>query len=121
MSEWLFIPPPPSVNALFANVAGKGRVRSARYRQWATAAGWMLQSQRANWPAIAAGQPYSVALRLPVDYRSDIDNAAKGPIDLLVSLGIVPDDRLMVELLISKTGPRHDDAAIMAAQVDGEE
>jgi crossover junction endodeoxyribonuclease RusA len=118
MTQWLKIPPPPSVNALFANVAGRGRVRSARYRQWATQAGWMLQSQRALWPAIVAGQPYSVALRLPVDYRSDIDNAAKGPIDLLVSLGIVPDDRLMVELLISKTGPRHGDAAIMASAAE---
>jgi crossover junction endodeoxyribonuclease RusA len=118
MTQWLKIPPPPSVNALFANVAGKGRVRSGRYRQWATSAGWMLQSQRALWPTIAAGQPYSVALRLPVDYRSDIDNAAKGPIDLLVSLGIVPDDRLMVDLHVFKRGTAGGDAAIMASAAE---
>jgi Holliday junction resolvase RusA-like endonuclease len=112
-AQWLIIPPPPSVNALFSNVAGKGRVRSAKYKQWATAAGWKLQSQRANWPALAEGQPYAVALRLPMDYRCDIDNAAKGPLDLLVSLGIVPDDKHLVTLLISKTGPRLSDAAIM--------
>lgn len=121
MTQWLKIPPPPSVNALFANVAGKGRVRSAKYRQWATAAGWMLQSQRALWPAIEAGKPYSVALNLPRNYRSDIDNAAKGPIDLLVSLGIVPDDRLMVDLHITKRGPAGGDAAIMAARVEAAE
>lgn len=121
MTQWLKIPPPPSVNALFANVAGKGRVRSAKYRQWATAAGWMLQSQRALWPAIEAGKPYSVALNLPRNYRSDIDNAAKGPIDLLVSLGIVPDDKNMVTLIVTKTGPRNGDAAIMASQTEAAE
>ena len=57
-AHWLNIPPPPSVNALFANVAGEGRVRSARYKQWATAAGWRLQSQKSNWPSIAPGQAY---------------------------------------------------------------
>lgn len=121
MSEWLLIPPPPSVNAMFSNVAGKGRVRSAKYRQWATTAGWMLQSQRAKWPSIAPQMAYSVCIRLPISYRSDIDNAAKGPIDLLVSLGIVPDDKNMVTLIVTKTGPRNGDAAIMASQTEAAE
>ena len=119
-AHWLTIPPPPSVNALFANAAGKGRVRSARYKQWAIAAGWRLQSQRSNWPTIAPGQSYCIALRLPVDYRSDIDNAGKAPIDLLVSLGVVPDDKHLVTLLISKTGPRMSDAAIMITADESE-
>ena len=37
---------PPSVNQLFANVAGKGRVRTGRYRAWAQVAGWQIKTQR---------------------------------------------------------------------------
>ncbi len=112
-AHWLNVPPPPSVNALFANVAGKGRVRSARYKQWATAAGWRLQSQKSNWPSIAPGQAYAVGIRLPIDYRGDIDNAPKAILDLLVSLGITPDDKHLVTLLICKSGHRLSDAAVM--------
>jgi crossover junction endodeoxyribonuclease RusA len=84
------LPFPPSTNGLFANVAGKGRIRSDRYRQWANAAGWELKSQK---PKKVSG-PVSIAIYVEEkrDRKRDIDNLAKGPLDLLVSHRIIDGD-----------------------------
>ncbi len=42
------LPAPPSVNNLFRNVPGKGRVRSSEYVAWCEAAGWSLRAQGAR-------------------------------------------------------------------------
>lgn len=120
MSEWLTIPAPPSVNALFANVAGKGRVKSKRYREWLNAAGWRLQAQKSKWPAIPTGSAYGVAIRLPLNIRTDIDNTAKPILDLLTSFGVTPDDRHLVSLVILKNGPAGSDVAVMARGPEAE-
>ena len=93
---------PPSVNQLFANVAGKGRVRTERYRAWAQVAGWQIKAQRPQ------------RLRGPVDItltfeqrrtRADIDNLAKAPIDLLVSLALIEaDDAHILRRLVLQWG-----------------
>ncbi len=92
MTVTIDLPFPPSANHLFANVKGKGRVRSDRYRQWANAAGWMLISQK---PDKIEG-PFALALVVQRKDRRkrDIGNLLKGVEDLLVDHGIIEDDSL---------------------------
>ena len=82
---------PPSTNGLFANVAGKGRIRSERYRSWANAAGWDLKRQRIAkfecpvYLTIAIGK---------LSQTSDVSNRVKAIEDLLVEHGIIPGDSI---------------------------
>ncbi len=83
------LPMPPPANNLFLNAPGKGRVRSARYRQWAQSAGWQIRAQR---PARLRG-PVEITLTFEEGAtRADIDNLAKAPIDLLVALALIESD-----------------------------
>ena len=89
------LPRPLSVNALFANVPGRGRVKSKRYRTW-----WQNAVQVAT--GIADGKaiarptftgPVKICLFVPErGVKMDLDNAAKAYIDLLVHLGVIVDD-----------------------------
>ena len=40
------LPFPVSVNALYRNVRGRGRVMTERHKTWRQAAGWELEQQR---------------------------------------------------------------------------
>ena len=91
------LPFPPSVNGLYTNVPGKGRVRTAAYRRWATAAGWEINRVRRGEPIIG---PVSIGIdvRRKDRRKRDLDNLAKGVIDLLVKMGVIADDRQVDEL-----------------------
>lgn len=83
------LPFPPSVNTMYRNVAGRGRVKTAEYKAWLREAGLALRRQK---PAQQiAGQ---VCLRIDLDKRrrGDCSNRAKAVEDLLVSHGVIPDD-----------------------------
>lgn len=85
------IPQPPSTNALYRNVPGKGRVRSNAYKRWQAEAGWQLQLAR---PGHIVG-PVNVAYTIPRPTdrrRRDIDNLGKPLNDLLVKHGVIEDD-----------------------------
>jgi crossover junction endodeoxyribonuclease RusA len=84
------LPAPPSVNSLYANVPGKGRVKSKRYRTWLNAAGWALKEQR---PKRVSGD-YVLWLwcERPDKRRRDLGNLEKPVSDLLVEHGVVGDD-----------------------------
>lgn len=92
------IPVPPSANNLFLNTPGHGRVRTKAYRQWTRLAGWRVKEQR---PGRIVG-PYRLHLRLPNATRGDVDNRLKATLDLLVSLGVVDDDRLAQDVRVSR-------------------
>lgn len=82
---------PPPLNGLFANVPGKGRIKSKRYREWLLAAGWDM-----NGHGHIAG-PFEVCITIAPDKvrkGSDLDGRAKAPLDILVKHGIVEDDHL---------------------------
>lgn len=83
------LPRPMSVNNAFANVAGKGRVKSSRYQTWRQAAGWELKSQG---PIIKVPGKVVIDLIVPRT-RMDLDNTFKPYLDLLVDLGAIDDDR----------------------------
>lgn len=81
---------PPSLNNMFTNIAGRGRIKTQRYREWCAAAGW-----DANGKGTCSG-PFSLVLVLSAASRranSDLDNRIKPVLDLLVTHGIVDDDK----------------------------
>lgn len=80
----------PSVNVLYRN-AKRGRVKSAKYRDWLQLAGSEILGQRRKLTYIAG--PYSVVIKVSKETRGDIDNRVKATLDLLVSMGITDDDK----------------------------
>lgn len=84
----IVLPFPVSVHKAFRRHNGK--YLSAEYRKWRDEAGWMLKTQK---PAKVAG-PVSITIELvaPDKRRRDADNYKKGPLDLLVSHGVIEAD-----------------------------
>ena len=89
----LQIPLPPSVNALFANVPGKGRVRTKLYRAWSKAAldfAWCSKPQ-GGFPHFDGA--FDVQIIVPLKMRGDVDNRLKPVLDWLKTPGgIIADD-----------------------------
>lgn len=98
-----FVPVPPSANDLFANVPGKGRVRTEKYRSWATTAGWMIKSQNINHQVPGLG--WSVAIEARINHSRDLDNILKPTLDLLVALRLIGDDRYVDQITLSRANP----------------
>lgn len=86
----LSLPMPVSVNAMFSNVPGIGRVKSKRYAAWVKEAGWMIRAQRPE----PVTPPVSVLVELVPDSKrkQDCDNRLKACLDALVSSGVLPAD-----------------------------
>jgi crossover junction endodeoxyribonuclease RusA len=87
---------PPSVNNLFLNVPGRGRVRSGRYRAWQDENLWALKALKLG---SVAGH-VRVDYWLPVKNRQDIDNPLKALNDLLQSSGILANDKQIRQLWV---------------------
>ncbi len=90
------LPFPPSTNNLFINTS-RGRIRSSKYDEWATEAGWELTRQR---PAKSVG-PVSLLFEFQLNRdrrKRDITNLLKAPEDLLVKFGVIEaDDNTIVK------------------------
>jgi len=87
--------PPPSSNNMFANVPGKGRIKSKLYNLWIESAGWEARTQSVN----RVGG--SVLIDITVFRMSkiaDIDNRVKACIDLLVAHDLIDDDKNVQEI-----------------------
>jgi len=81
---------PPSSNNMFVN--GHGRHKSGPYKQWVTSAGWMLK------PQMVGRVPGLVVLHMTFGRptaTSDLDNRIKPVCDLLVTNGLIDDDRFV--------------------------
>lgn len=87
----IYLPFPPSVNSMYANVAGKGRVKTLRYRSWETSAGYDMNRQK---PKRYKGPvELSIYLQEPDDLRRrDCSNYVKAPEDFLVTNKIIEGD-----------------------------
>lgn len=95
---------PPSTNSLYANVPGKGRVRTAAYKTWIKTAGWEIKAQ----PHCRIPGKFEMSIWLPPGI--DLDNC-KAIADLLGpgkhGLGITDDDKHMDELHVYRwPGPK---------------
>jgi Holliday junction resolvase RusA-like endonuclease len=97
------LPQPPTTNALFLNVRGKGRVKTQRYKDWITDAGWLAKSA-----AIVDGERITFSGKVHVEYevsgsqKFDEGNLEKPLSDLLVRVGIIKDDRLIDKIIIAR-------------------
>ena len=88
---------PPSVNSLFANVSGRGRVRTKRYREWAAASGWDCQGKG------SITGPFTAAIILSRKHRrsnADLDNRVKPLLDLLQAHKVIEDDKYLEKLTV---------------------
>lgn len=81
---------PPSVNNLFLNRQGRGRIRSPEYRAWAEEAGWIIGTTKQ--PKLKGRVQVSIAYRAPDRRKRDIDNLLKPILDLLVTHQIIEAD-----------------------------
>lgn len=86
----LVLPRPLSVNGLFINVPGKGRVISGAYERWKKAADDMLWQQKRAMQKFKG--PVHVTLTIEDKGRIDADNCAKCCLDFAVRHGIIEDD-----------------------------
>lgn len=81
---------PPSVNAMYFNAPGQGRVKTQKYRDWCNASGLLLNRQ------IKGRMTGRVDIRIQLEDThptADCSNYIKATEDLLVSSGIITDDR----------------------------
>jgi crossover junction endodeoxyribonuclease RusA len=86
----IVLPWPPSLNNLYMNVHGRGRVKAPSYRAWATEVIWLIKARN-----IAQFQvPVSITIDLapPTKRAFDLDGKAKAAIDCLVAAGVLQDD-----------------------------
>lgn len=86
----LVLPVPPSTNNLFVN-GKRGRFKSQRYKDWERDCGFYLMQQTFEKGTITG--PYTMAIRVPMKTNADITNLMKAPEDVLVSIGVLPDDK----------------------------
>jgi len=99
------LPFPPSVNDMFVNAPGKGRVKSKKYASWTTEAMWSIKSQKIK--PIEGEVSISIGLVAPNRRPMDADNRVKAILDAITGAGVIQDDnnrfvrRLSVEWLPS--------------------
>lgn len=96
----LILPIPPSVNAAYANCAGRGRVKTKAYRAWIAAADAALLMQKRGIQRVTG--PAKMVLSLPANLRGDCDNRIKVASDYLVSRELTSDDRHFVSVTARK-------------------
>ena len=83
---------PPSVNGMFQNCAGRGRVKTTRYRQWAAAVSWDIKAQHSG--KMLSG-PFEISMTVGRPSKAcDLDNRAKAILDILQSCRVIRDDKL---------------------------
>lgn len=92
----LTLPYPPTVNHLYTNVPGRGRVKSAHYKRWCEEAGWEARRQRAGKVA----GPYALYITAcrPDARKRDLGNLEKPISDALKTAGVIEDDHLCEKL-----------------------
>lgn len=115
------MPAPPSVNGLFANVAGRGRVKTRKYTDWQMQATVAINRDRyASGFSRVWEHPVSVVIEIDrprID--RDIDNCAKPVLDALVAGGIIKDDTQVSALMMCWADKTKDCKARVAVYAAG--
>lgn len=105
---------PPTVNSMYQNVYRKGRVKTKRYVAWAAAARKQLASQR---PKRIETKKYGLVIYINPRANADLSNYIKPLEDLLVSMGITPDDKHNILPVVM----RHEGKGVILCVLDGVE
>ena len=102
MSFSVTLPLPPSANKLFANVPGKGRVKTKAYKTWQRNAILSIFAQvRADR---RIGGAVGLSICVPSGMRGDLDNRIKATIDALVASNRIDDDKHVQSIIILRGG-----------------
>lgn len=92
------LPTPPSVNELYKNVKGVGRVKAGLYDDFIRRGVASIRNQR-----VAPVPGYVVAVfgveRMSI--TADIDNRLKSMLDTIVKAGVIEDDRFVTAIAVS--------------------
>lgn len=87
---------PPSVNEMFANVPGKGRVKTKKYRTWRKIA---LDEARLGMLGKGRIKGYFTAtIWVTLNVGADLDNKCKAVLDLCKTVGAITDDKRCIAL-----------------------
>ena len=87
----LHLPTPPSVNALYRNVHGRGRAKTREYENWIKRADDLYLTQKRTIKPLTG--PCEIAIRIPASTFGDVSNRIKAAEDFLVSRGVTGDDK----------------------------
>ena len=96
----------PSVNKMYRNVPGVGRVKSSDYKTWAKLA---MQEMMAQRRLPLPNPPVCLTICVPDSSgRGDISNRVKAVEDLLVRMGVIPDDndKIIKKLVVEVGAPK---------------
>lgn len=92
----LFLPVPPSTNAMWSPRKGGGQRLSDSYSAWLSEAGWHLEQQR---PGCIRGD-YDLTLRIPFVSHRDLGNYEKPLSDLLEKHGVIRNDKFASRIVL---------------------
>lgn len=92
------MPTPPSVNSIFRNVKGKGRVKTSVYDDFVRMG---MAAIRRQCVGSVAGPVIAVFGVERMSLSADIDNRLKAMIDTIVKAGVIGDDRFITAIAVS--------------------
>ena len=96
------LPLPPSVNALYRNVPGRGRVKTALYKRWRAAADGYAWKQKPAGGFPRFERDFEIVILVPAKMAGDVDNRAKSSLDALKDWRIISDDRHAVAVTVRR-------------------
>lgn len=96
------LPLPPSVNALYRNVPGRGRVKTGVYKTWRAAADRYAWRQKPVGGFPRFERDFEIVIRVPANMQGDVDNRAKATLDVLKDWLIISDDRHAVAVTVRR-------------------
>ncbi len=92
------MPTPPSTNALYKNVRGKGRVKTRQYDDWLMIATTALRQQKIE---PFKGRAVAIMGVERTSMNADIDNRIKAAWDAIVKAGVIRDDSLITATAVT--------------------
>lgn len=92
------MPMPPSVNQLFKNLPGKGRVKTDKYFDWRAFAVTAIRRQQ---PAAITGRVVILFGVERLSLSADIDNRIKAMLDAMCEARVIADDKFVTAFAIS--------------------
>jgi hypothetical protein len=101
------LPVAPGLNNATRNIPGRGRAKTAVYKQWLKQADaeYVIQGLgRAKKVAV----PYTCEMHFPEYLRGDLDGRAKLLLDFMVSRNLTIDDSFCMKLVLERCRPAGD-------------